>query len=69
MKIGALAGLIVGILLWWSAYEAGAGRLQNARLIVLSTAFGMSVVLLHNRWKKVGAWDTETVAKNRHGRV
>ena len=55
MGIGALVGFIVGLVLWWNAYEPAEGLFRNARLILLSVAFGMAIVLLRNRWKKVGA--------------
>ena len=66
---GALVGFLVGLALWWSAYEPAEGLFQNVRLILLSAASGMAIVLLRNRWKKVGAWDPETVAQNRRGRL
>jgi hypothetical protein len=62
--IGALGGTIVGAFLWWSAYEPGLGLFQKPQLIVVPSAFGIFIVSMRNRRKKVGAWDP----KNREPR-
>ena len=69
MDRGAVVGLLIGLLLWWSEYEPAEGLLQKPHLIILPVAFGIGIVALRNRRKKVGAWDPETIARNRSGRV
>ena len=69
MDRGALVGLLIGVLLWWSEYEPNEGLFQKTYLIILPVAFGIGSVALRNRRKRVGAWDPETIARNRRGRV
>ncbi|WP_335733286.1 hypothetical protein [Qipengyuania sp.] len=69
MNRGAVIGLLFGLLLWWSEFEPAAGLLQKPHLIVLPAAFGIVIVGLRNRKKKVGSWDREAIAQNRDGRV
>lgn len=69
MDKGALVGFVIGALLWWSAYEPAAGLFQNPHLIILPVAFGIGIVALRDRRRKVGAWDPETAARNRRGRL
>ncbi|MBY6015195.1 MULTISPECIES: hypothetical protein [Sphingomonadales] len=66
---GAAIGLLFGLLLWWSAFEPAEGLFQKPHLIILPAAFGIVIVGLRNRKKKVGSWDPETIAQNRDGRV
>jgi hypothetical protein len=56
-EIGALAGAAVGLALWWSSYEPGAGVFQNWKLIIGPAVFGFVIVSFRNMRKKVGAWD------------
>ncbi len=67
-KIGAAIGLVVGLLLWWDAYEPGLGPFQNARLVILSAAMGMGVVIVRNWRKQVGPFDPDVQESNRRGR-
>ena len=67
--IGAAIGLLVGGLLWWSAYEPGLGLLQKPQLLVGSAALGMFIVIARNKRKKVGQFDEDHQAKNRRGRL
>ena len=62
-------GLLVGGLLWWSAYEPGLGLLQKPQLLVGSAALGMFIVIARNKRKKVGQFDEDHQAKNRRGRL
>ena len=68
-EVGALAGLAIGLLVWWSAYDPGAGLFQNPQLVIVPAALGILVVILRNRRKKVGPDDPETRARNESGRV
>ncbi len=69
MNRGAGIGLFFGLLLWWSEFEPAEGLLQKPQLILLPVAFGIVIVALRNRKKKVGSWDPETIAQNRDGHV
>lgn len=69
MKVGMVIGLVVGVLLWWDAYEPGGGLLQNLRLLLLSTALGAGFVAVRNWRKEVGPFDPEIIAENKRGRV
>ena len=68
MEIGALMGLFVGALLWWSAYESGGGPLQKPHLIVVPAALGILVVSVRNKRKRVGPYHPNTIKRNRSGR-
>jgi hypothetical protein len=48
-EVGMGVGLVVGLLVWWSAHEEGRGLAQNLNLIVVAPAFGFMVVYLRNR--------------------
>ncbi|GAA3888014.1 hypothetical protein GCM10022276_03900 [Sphingomonas limnosediminicola] len=67
--IGVIVGIAVGVLIWWTAYDPRAGLLQNLQLIIVPAAFGVVVVTLRNRWKKVGPYDPETIERNKRGVV
>lgn len=69
MELGVLAGLLVGSFTWWSAYKPGAGWTQKLQLLLVPIALGGVIVDLRNRRKKVGAYDPETIAQNKAGRV
>ncbi|WP_336981432.1 hypothetical protein [Altererythrobacter fulvus] len=69
MEFGFVIGLLIGALAWWSAYEPGAGLFQNVQLIIVPAAFGIFVVSLRNRRKRVGPYDPEVVARNKDGVV
>ena len=69
MYRGAVVGLLLGLLLWWSEYDLAEGLLQKPHLIILPVALGIFIVGLRNRMKKVGSWDPESIAQNRNGRV
>jgi hypothetical protein len=68
-EAGAIAGLAIGLLVWWSSYDPGAGLLQNPQLVIVPAALGILVVILRNRRKKVGPDDPETRYRNEGGRV
>lgn len=67
MDFGAIVGLAVGSLVWWSAYDPESGLTQNPHLIVVPVAFGMFVVSLRNRRKKVGPYGPEAIERNKQG--
>lgn len=69
MATGVLGGLLVGATLWWNSYVPGAGLFQNPQLFLIPAALGIVVVSLRNKRKKVGSYDPDVVALNRHGRV
>jgi len=69
MGKGAFVGFFIGALVWWSAYEPSAGLLQKPQLIIFPMGVGIGAVALRNRRRKVGAWDPETIARNRRGRL
>ena len=68
MDVGMLVGLLVGALVWWSAYEPDLGLMQKPQLLVVPAALGALVVGLRNKRKKVGPYDAETLARNKRGR-
>ena len=68
-ELGAIVGLAVGLLVWWSAYDPAAGLLQNSQLVIVPAAVGVLVVSLRNRWKKVGPYDPEIIERNKSGVV
>ena len=68
-ELGAIVGLVVGLLVWWSAYDPAAGLFQNPQLVIVPAAFGVLVVSLRNRWKKVGPYDPEIIDRNNSGVV
>lgn len=67
IEVGAIVGLLVGVAVWWSAYDPGAGLLQKPHLLIVPAALGMFVVSLRNRRKKVGPYDPEPVERNKRG--
>jgi len=67
IEIGAIVGLAIGCVVWWSAYNPNAGLLQNPQLLIVAAAFGMFAVSVRNRRKKVGPYDPEIIEKNRRG--
>jgi hypothetical protein len=69
MDKGGAVGLLIGGLLWWSAYEPAESLFQNPQLIIVPAAIGVFIVALRNRRKKVGPWDPETIARNARGQV
>lgn len=69
MKIGAVLGLVAGVLFWWEAYEPGGGLLQNLRLLLVPAALGAGFVGVRNWRKEVGPFDPEIIAENKRGRV
>ena len=69
MKVGMLVGLVVGVLLWWDAYEPGGGLLQNLRLLLGPIALGATFVGVRNWHRQVGPFDPDIIAENKRGRV
>ena len=69
MEVGIAIGLLVGAIVWWGAYDPGAGLLQNPQLIIVPAAIACIVVILRNKRRKVGPYDPETMARNRRGRI
>ncbi|WP_380871461.1 hypothetical protein [Sphingomonas sp. DBB INV C78] len=69
MNVGVGIGLIVGMLAWWSSYAPGAGLFQNPQLVIVPVAIGIVIVTVRNRRRKVGPYDPELIARNKHGRV
>ena len=67
--IGVSVGLLVGALLWWRAYDLGAGLFQNPQFLLVPPAAAIFFVDFRNRRKKVGPYDPKTIAQNRSGRV
>jgi hypothetical protein len=68
MEVGVLVGLLVGALVWWTAYEPGAGLMQKPQLLLVPAALGALAISLRNKRKKVGPYDPETVARNKTDR-
>ncbi len=62
-------GLLLGALLWWSAYDPSGSFLQNPQLILGPAVAGVLVVSMRNRRSKVGPYDPETIAEDTKGRV
>jgi hypothetical protein len=69
VKAGLGLGLVVGIVLWFGAYDPDGGLMQNLRLLVVPTALGAGFVGLRNWHKQVGPFDPEIIAENKRGRV
>ncbi len=67
IELGAIVGLIIGVVVWWSAYDPSAGVFQKPKLLIVPAAFGILVVSLRNRRKKVGPYDPEVIERNRQG--
>ena len=67
MEVGMLVGLIVGAMVWWSAYEPDSGLMQKPQLLVVPVALGVLVVTMRNKWKRVGPYDPEIKARNKRG--
>jgi hypothetical protein len=67
MKVGILGGLLVGALMWWSAYDPRLGLTQKPQLLLVPGAVGILVVSLRNRRRKVGPYDPETLERNKRG--
>ena len=67
IEVGAIVGLAIGFVVWWSAYDAGAGLLQKPQLLIVPAALGLFVVSLRNRRKRVGPYDPEIIERNRRG--
>ena len=65
--IGAIVGLAIGTVVWWSAYDPSAGLLQNPQLLIVPAAFGMFVANLRNRREKVGPYAPKAIEENRRG--
>jgi hypothetical protein len=57
--IGVLVGLIVGIAIWWSAFEPRMGIFQQPQLIVVPAALGVLIVILRNKRRATGHLDTD----------
>ena len=68
MEVGMLVGLLVGALVWWSAYEPHLGLMQKPQLLLVPAALGAGVVGLRNKRKKVGPYDPATIGRNKRGR-
>jgi hypothetical protein len=69
LEVGMVVGLLVGALLWWSAYEPGAGLAQKPQLLLVPTALGALVISLRNKHRKVGPHDPQTIERNKRGRL
>ena len=69
MGIGAAIGLVVGGLLWWNAYEAGLGLVQNVKLLLFPAVAGILVVITRNWLKQVGPFDPAVQEANKRGRL
>ena len=52
IEVGAIAGLTIGLLVWWSAYDPASGLLQKPQLVVVPAAVGMLIASLRNRGRK-----------------
>jgi hypothetical protein len=68
-ELGAIFGLAIGALVWWFAYDPGAGLLQKPQLLIVPAALGVLVVTLRNRSKKVGPYDPDVIGRNSRGRL
>lgn len=68
-SVGLAVGLVIGVLVWWSSYVPADGLLQKPQLVVVPAAFGILIVNIRNRRKKVGPYDLEVIARNKRGRV
>ena len=67
--VATIIGLLCGLLVWWGGSGAEQSWLDVAGLLVKFAGLGLGVALFRNRWKKVGAWDPDTIAENKRGRV
>lgn len=67
--IGFAIGLIVGGMIWWNAFEPGLGLFQKPQLIIVPAALGILIVILRNKWRRVGQFDPRAQAKNKRGRL
>ena len=67
IEIGAIIGLVIGFVVWWSVRDPVAGLFQNPQLLISPVAFGILIVSLRNRRKKVGPYDPEIIAQNKRG--
>lgn len=69
MDAGVLAGLLVGLGIWWTCRLSGAGPFQDLHLMLVPAGIGGLIVNLRNSRHKVGAYEPRIVAQNRRGRV
>ena len=69
MGVGVAIGLLIGVLVWWSAYVPSLGLLQNPNLVLAPSSLGIVIVSFRNWLKKVGPYAPETIARNRRGRI
>ena len=67
--VATITGLLCGLLVWVGGSGAEETWFDVAGLLVKFAALGLTVALFRNRWKKVGAWDPDTIAENKRGRV
>ena len=67
--IATMIGFVCGLLVWWGGSDARESWFDVAGNLVSFAALGLGVALFRNRWKKVGPWDPDTIAKNKRGRV
>jgi hypothetical protein len=67
IEVGAAVGLLLGVFIWWSAYNPAEGIFQNLRLVIVPAALGIFIVSFRNRRKKVGPYDPEVIERNRRG--
>lgn len=69
MTVGITIGLVIGVLLWWSSYVPSKSLFQNPQLVIVPMAIAIVIVSMRNKRRKVGAYDPETIARNKRGRV
>lgn len=69
MTVGLAIGLSIGFVLWWNSYVPDDGIFQNWQLVIGPAAIAIVIVSVRNRWKKVGPYDPEVIARNKRGRV
>ena len=67
--LAMIIGLLCGLLLWWGGSDAGESWSDLAGNMVTFAAVGLGVALFRNRWRKVGAWDPDSISANKRGRV
>jgi hypothetical protein len=58
LSVGLMIGIVIGIAIWWSAFQPGMGLFQRPQLIVVPTALAALVVILQN--KKLRATHSKT---------